>query len=257
MCRHVAYLGPPRTLAELLTDPPIGLLEQSHRPRRQAHGRVNADGFGLGWWDGGDPPRRYRRAIPIWADENLDDLAGAVCSGAALSAVRDQTDEAPVDASAVAPFRSGARLFSLNGAVRDWQALPDEIATGLRGSHLLGLASLTDAGLVWAMVDARLTAGASVDAAVEAVVADIVAVRPDARLNLVVMERHDIWATRWGDSLVYRSDDESVYVASEPIDESPGWREVPQHHLIHASITETAVRPLSAATEPSAPGGAS
>jgi len=67
MCRHLAYLGPPVTLRSLLTDLPHGLATQSWAPRRQRHGTVNVDGFGVGWYAPGDPePARYRRAGPIW-----------------------------------------------------------------------------------------------------------------------------------------------------------------------------------------------
>ena len=63
MCRHLAYLGPPATLRSLLCDPPHGLATQSWAPRRQQHGTVNVDGFGVGWYAPGDPePARYRRA---------------------------------------------------------------------------------------------------------------------------------------------------------------------------------------------------
>ncbi|MFD0630937.1 hypothetical protein ACFQ9X_04020 [Catenulispora yoronensis] len=55
MCRHLAYLGPPKSLRELLIDPPHALFRQSWEPRRQAHGVVNADGFGVGWFAAGDP----------------------------------------------------------------------------------------------------------------------------------------------------------------------------------------------------------
>ena len=62
MCRHTAYLGPPATLASLLIDPPHSLYRQAWAPRRQRHGTVNADGFGVGWYADGDPvPARYRR----------------------------------------------------------------------------------------------------------------------------------------------------------------------------------------------------
>ena len=51
MCRHIAYLGPSVPLAELLLDPPFGLLRQSWQPRRQQHGRLNADGFGVAFFE--------------------------------------------------------------------------------------------------------------------------------------------------------------------------------------------------------------
>jgi hypothetical protein len=49
-----AYLGPPVRLSALLLDPPHSLLRQSWEPRRQRYGRMNADGFGVGWYPGGD-----------------------------------------------------------------------------------------------------------------------------------------------------------------------------------------------------------
>ena len=77
MCRHLAYLGPPVELARLVLTPSHGLYEQSWAPRRQTHGVVNADGFGLGWYPsgpgageaadvgGGAQPARYRRAAEM------------------------------------------------------------------------------------------------------------------------------------------------------------------------------------------------
>ena len=44
--RHLAYIGPPVTLAALLLDPPHGLLHQAYAPSdMRGGGTVNADGF--------------------------------------------------------------------------------------------------------------------------------------------------------------------------------------------------------------------
>ena len=48
MCRHLAWLGRPRSLASLVLEPPSSLLVQSYAPRRQRYGTVNADGWGVG-----------------------------------------------------------------------------------------------------------------------------------------------------------------------------------------------------------------
>ncbi|MGW1138800.1 class II glutamine amidotransferase, partial [Streptomyces zhihengii] len=89
MCRHIAALGPPAPLGELLVAPEHGLLRQSWAPRRQRYGTVNADGFGVGWYADDDPvPARYRRAGPVWADLSFADLARVVRSRAVLGAVR-------------------------------------------------------------------------------------------------------------------------------------------------------------------------
>ena len=92
MCRHLAYLGPPASLRSVLIDPPHGLYRQAWAPRRQRHGTVNADGFGVGWYAPGDPdPARYRRAVPIWGDESFADVARVTSAGALLAAVRCAT----------------------------------------------------------------------------------------------------------------------------------------------------------------------
>lgn len=67
MCRHLAYLGPPRTLSSILLEPAHGLLEQSYAPAdMRGGGTINADGFGVGWYppgtagDGGSRNGRAR-----------------------------------------------------------------------------------------------------------------------------------------------------------------------------------------------------
>src|ERR1700753_3419064 len=107
MCRPLASLGEPVTLRELLIAPPHGLAVQAWEPRRQKHGTVNADGFGVGWYVPGDPvPARYRRDRPIWGDPNLLDLARVIRSGAILAAVRSGTAGMGFAEAAAAPFAS-------------------------------------------------------------------------------------------------------------------------------------------------------
>src|SRR2546429_4492328 len=96
MCRHLAYLGPQASLRSVLIDPPHGLYRQSWAPRRQRHGTVNADGFGVGWYAEGDPvPARYRRARPTWGGPSLTPPARAVLSGAPLAPAPAATPSRP------------------------------------------------------------------------------------------------------------------------------------------------------------------
>ena len=79
MCRHLAYVGAPLRCGALLTDPPHSLVRQSWAPRRQQHGVVNADGFGVGWYvDGVAEPARYRGGRRSGRDESFADLARVV-----------------------------------------------------------------------------------------------------------------------------------------------------------------------------------
>lgn len=123
MCRHLAYVGDEVSIKSVLFDPPHGVVQQAWAPRWQRHGTMNVDGFGVGWYSGGDPvPARYRRTGPIWADDCLPDLARVTRTGAMLCAVRSASVGTDMGASAAAPYAEGSWLFSLNGALVGWSA---------------------------------------------------------------------------------------------------------------------------------------
>src|SRR6516164_8027578 len=109
MCRHLGYLGPPVALSSLLFDPPHSLAHQSWAPAdMRGGGTINADGFGIVWYDedndGRDGrPVRIRRDRPLWSDADLPALAGSVSAGAVLAAVRSATIGMPVTEPAAAP----------------------------------------------------------------------------------------------------------------------------------------------------------
>jgi len=125
MCRHLAYLGEAATLRSVLMDPPHSLQVQAWAPRRQRHGTLNADGFGVGWYADGDPvPARYRRARPIWSDPSFADLARVTRSRAVLAAVRSATPGTEAGEAAAAPYAAGRWLFSHNGALSGWNQPP-------------------------------------------------------------------------------------------------------------------------------------
>src|SRR3954463_6166561 len=122
MCRHIAYVGEPVRLADLLLTPAKSLLRQSWAPcDMRGGGPGNADGFGIGWYTGSSPePALVRRAVPLWTDTALPRLAAEITSGAVLGACRSATVGMPVVETASAPFAYGKWLFSHNGVVRGW-----------------------------------------------------------------------------------------------------------------------------------------
>ncbi|WP_432055743.1 ergothioneine biosynthesis protein EgtC [Streptomyces sp. bgisy022] len=256
MCRHLAYTGPELPIGALLVEPPHGLYRQSWAPRRQRHGTVNADGFGVGWYADGDPvPARYRRAGPVWADLSFADLARVVRTRVLLAAVRDATLAGADAEAAAAPFAAGTWLFSHNGAVPGW---PDSLAPlvpTLPAAEVLAMEARNDSAFVWALVLARLRAGDDEGQALADTVVEVAEAAPNARLNLLLTNGDTITATAWGESLWYRSrSGGGTVVASEPYDDDPHWREVPDRTLLAASGTDVLLTPLK---DPAAPPGRS
>jgi gamma-glutamyl hercynylcysteine S-oxide hydrolase len=270
MCRHVAYLGPPVPLASLLYDPPQSLLRQSWAPRQQRHGTVNADGYGVGWYqpDIRPEPARFRRAGPMWADRSLESLARLVRSGAVVAAVRSATPPAPIEETGAAPFTDGRWLFSLNGAVSGDLTL---LRSRVSARRQAGIQGASDAEVLFALLLDRLDRLDRLDGldglagsdgsygpdgpagsdgsdglgeglgggkSPATALRDLVAAVPGP-LNMLLCDGTTIWATKWGDSLWWRSTvggDPTVLVASEPLDDDPCWVALPDRSLLTAAV---------------------
>jgi gamma-glutamyl hercynylcysteine S-oxide hydrolase len=234
MCRHLAYLGPPLPLSELLFTPPHSLAHQSWQPRdMRGGGTINADGFGVGWF--APAPVRYRRHTPLWSDTTLPALAAALPVTAALAAVRSATTGMPVVETAAAPFAGGRWLFSHNGVVTGWPGSMAKLAAALPATDLLTLEAPTDAALLWALVHDRLRGGAAAADAVRETVAEVERAAPGSRLNLLLTDGRTVVATTVGHALSVRRDATSVLVSSEPLDDDPAWRPVPDRTLLTAT----------------------
>ena len=247
MCRHLAYLGPPVLLRAMINDPPYGLARQAWAPRRQRHGTMNVDGFGVGWYAPGDPiPARYRRAGPLWADPSFADLARVTRTSALLAAVRSATEGTAPEAAAAAPYSSGRWLFSHNGRLDGWPAAAAGLAATLPAADLLALEARCDSALAWALVLRRLRAGAGPAEALALVIAEFAEHQLTGRFNFLLTDGEVIAATAAGDTLCHRGGGGATLVASEPGDDEPGWADVPDGSVLEATSTAVDVRPLPA-----------
>ncbi len=246
MCRHLAYLGPPVALSSLLFAAEHGLAHQAWAPRdMRGGGTINADGFGVGWFpSAGGSPLRYRSAMPIWSDAALPALAAASASGAILAAVRSATVGMPVVETAAAPFVHDRWLFSHNGVVRGFPGTLAPAAASLPIEDLLTLDAPTDSAALFALIRHRLRAGKTAEEAVAGVVSEMSDIAPGSRLNLLLTDGERIVATTVGHSLSIRTTADAVLVASEPLDDHPGWRPVPDRHLLTATPSDVTMGEL-------------
>lgn len=215
MCRHLGWLGESRSVASLVLDPPYGLLVQSYSPRRQKHGLMNADGWGVGFFDDEGVPRRWRSAAPLWGDASFASMAPVLRSGCVVAAVRSASVGMPIEASASAPFSDGQWLLSHNGLV-DRAVLPTSSAAESTNDSALLAALIFERGLD-ALGDTVTEVGAS---------------DRNARLNILTANGSQMRATTWGDTLFLLRRDDGVVLASEPFDDDEHWQEIPDRQLI-------------------------
>jgi glutamine amidotransferase len=228
MCRHLAWLGAPRTVSSLVLEPELGLLRQSYQPRRQSHGLMNADGWGVGLLVPDRPePVRWRSSRPLWSDASFASVAPVLSSGCVLAAVRSATPGMPTDESASAPFTDGRWLLSHNGRV-DRAVLPSYAEAE----------SVCDSAVLAAHVFAQ-----GPDHLAK-IVTEVARLDSAARLSLLLSDGDRILATTWGDPLSYLVEPDGVVVASEPYDDDPRWVDVPDRHLLEATPDGVAVTSL-------------
>lgn len=234
MCRHLGWLGRDVTVSSLVLDPPFGLRVQSYAPRRQKHCLLNADGWGVGFFDTssqgfpqGGVPRRWRSHAPLWGDVSLDSVAPALRSHCVVAAVRSATVGMPIEASACAPFTDGQWLLSHNGIV-DRAVLP----TTARAE------SVCDSAILAATIFER-----GLDALGDTLV-EVAAADPNARLNILAANGSRMLATAWGDTLSILRRPDGVVLASEPYDNDSDWEDVPDRHLVEVTSDGVTLTPL-------------
>jgi gamma-glutamyl hercynylcysteine S-oxide hydrolase len=243
MCRHLGWLGAPVSVASLVLEPAHGLLVQSYAPRRQKHGLMNADGWGVGFFsprglespqersdsgEGAGPvARRWRSAAPLWGDASFASVAPALESDCVVAAVRSATVGMPIEPSASAPFTDGRWLLSHNGVV-DRAVLPTSPVAE----------STVDSAMLAALIFER-----GLDELGDTV-AEVGAADPNARLNILAADGDHMLATTWGDTLSILRRPDGVVLASEPYDDDPGWQEVPDRHLVAVEFAEVTLTPL-------------
>ena len=241
MCRHLAYLGFPRTLESLVVTPPHSLYEQSWAPARQRHGTVNVDGFGVGWYVDRAAPVRYRRAQPIWTDASFASLAPTIRTRCAMAAVRSATAGMSADESAAAPFTEGRWLFSHNGRLQDWPTARKALL--MEAADVPDTRVGVDSALLFGLALARWQAGAPLAAGL-AETARTVLDHGGGRLTMLAADGESLACVVVGEPVHVLEEADAVTVASEPHDDSPRWRELPDLSVAQVSadgLTETSL----------------
>ncbi|SNT45582.1 glutamine amidotransferase [Actinomadura meyerae] len=254
MCRlfGMSTGGPRVRAAHWLLDAPRSLRAQSHRMQH---------GAGLGWFSLGGEPVRDRAPLAAFENADFDLHARNVPSHTFVSHVRD----ASVGGLTVRnchPFVMNDRLFAHNGVVKGLDVLRTWL-TEVEHAHVAGE---TDSELVFAYLTAEIRRRGDTTAGIVEAVRRIGAELPVFALNLLVAESGRLWALRYPESneLWVLSPERggagepagpgavpAVVLASEPMDDDPGWRLLePGELLVVDGLAEESLFPFAPPRHP-------
>ena len=126
MCRWMVYIGPKMRLSSLITKPKNGIVQQaidavSYTPglksNHQRNHQVNADGFGISFYDDNKQPHTYRSTKPAWSDTNLTTLCDNINTNLTLAHVRAATPGLAINDANCHPFTFNQLTFMHNGGI--------------------------------------------------------------------------------------------------------------------------------------------
>lgn len=258
MCRWLAYSGTPIRLEELLVKRDRSLIDQSLHARQGAT-TTNGDGFGVGWYEDGEPPRVYRSTHPAWNDRNLRELAAGISSPLFFAHIRASTGSA-IQETNTHPFRNGSWLWMHNGLIRDFPVVKRELQSAVADEYFDCIEGTTDSETMFYLA---LSFGLEREPvqAVERMVGLVEqagrrhGIEHPIQMTVATTDGQTIWAFRYsseGDSRsLYFStrmdalralhpelpelaglSDETRVIVSEPLgDLSGAWQEVPESHV--------------------------
>ncbi|MGE0680686.1 MAG: ergothioneine biosynthesis protein EgtC [Candidatus Binatia bacterium] len=252
MCRFVAYLGQSTTLEHVISKPDHSLIVQSYKPMEMTSGTVNADGFGVGWYNRAvDPtPCVYTNLSPIWSDRNLPSLSRHVASECIFANVRSATPGIAVDQSNCQPFAYKQFMCMHNGYIENFRfTLMRQIRETLRDEYYTAIGGSTDSEHLFALFlnylhGQPVTVATVVDALHETINqlvtwADELDIR--VALNLAVTDGACVVASRFSNKGVapslYSLTDAGSFsragvIASERLWAGEGWLVIPEASII-------------------------
>jgi glutamine amidotransferase len=229
------------------------LLDASDSLARQSY--REPDGTGLGWFGADGAPHISKQPHAAYSDKTFAREAREVSSRTFVAHVRFASTGALTRPN-THPFEQDGRLFAHNGVIEDLPALDAQLADSRRLVH-----GDTDSERFFALITRETAArGGDVAGGIAAAVSWIAEQLPLFALNFVLISESDLWALRYPDThelyvlerdagTVLRhesaagtrvhSDDAVerplVVIASERMDDDPGWRLLRSGELLHVS----------------------
>jgi glutamine amidotransferase len=231
------------------------LLEASDSLSRQS--RREPDGTGLGFYDEDGSPHVVKAPLAAYRDHEFAREAREVCSRTFIAHIRYASTGAVTKVN-THPFEQRGRLFAHNGVIGDLPSLEHEL-----GSAIELVDGETDSERFFALITREIEHAGDVGQGIARAARWVAENLPVYALNVILIDEDELWALRYPDvhglhvlersagggshrhldqasargSVRVRSGDlasrAAVVVASEPMDENPGWRALESGELLH------------------------
>jgi glutamine amidotransferase len=262
MCRIAAYLGPPVRVSALLNDAPHGLTDQSRNARRMTDSSVAGDGWGVGWFcpEAGPAPGLFKSILPLWSDENGKTVPRAVLSGSIVGHIRYASPNIETCFINTPLYALDEYLWTINGMLEPWPGpLSKAIRDRLDPDHEAGLRGSTDGEMMGALwrTHFRRTGGRDPAEALRTMLREVRDLTRkhdgEVKTNLILSSASQILGVRYAEpkepNTLYYLSRESRWnggsvIASEPLDDGPGWHEVESDMLVSADAEGVHLEPL-------------
>lgn len=241
MCRWLAYQGEPIYLDQLVYEPEHSLVHQSLEARK-AVTRVNADGFGLGWYTERDTPGQFHEVLPAWGDENLRSLTHHIRSHRFMAHVRSSTGT-QVSRSNCHPFIDQNWMFLHNGQIGGFEQVKFELERQLCETLFLKRMGTTDSELIFLLmlqnglkkqpIEAIKTTLAMIASAMSS--KEII---EPLKASICISDGNQFWAVRYSSdqhapTVFIKQRGADIVLASEPLESSKEWRQVAPQTILN------------------------
>ena len=240
MCRWMAYQGEPVYLESLIFEQEHSLVHQSLSAKK-SEVTVNADGFGLGWYDERAEPGLYHEILPAWSDCNLKSLAKHIKSGLFFAHVRASTGTA-TNRSNCHPFGYKNWLFMHNGQIGDYESLRWQLDRLIPEFLYSARQGATDSEVIFLLMIAN-GLETNPEKAIIDTLSQILALMESKditeafRFTAVLSDGEEMIAIRFSSddkapSLFCKTFDDHIVIGSEPLEFSgKDWELIPAGHI--------------------------